>query len=519
MQKDIDFRRSKRRGLWATASVLVLASAGVASAQDVVESAPPMRISSQVDARDQRIVDLQIKLQQQGEQLAALAQQLNELKLQTSSGFADVRKNQPAADKLVIAGGKPSLQSADGKFTANLHGVMQLDTALHDQGDVPAAQTDARARDLNDGTNFRRARLGVDGKAFGVFNYNVLLDFGGAGSEDAAKIQELWIEYAGFKPLRLRAGAFAPNLGLADAASTNGMLFLERPAMAEISRTLAGGDRRIGLQLAGSGDYWLAAAAVTGNTVSSLNSTASAFGVQNYDEQLGFTARLAVSPLHGQDWRTHIGINGSLIADPADTAGGPLPPEAIQLRDRPELTVDGTRLIDTGSLAADKASHIGLELAAQRKNLLLEAEVFNVNVSRTTPGVSDADFTGWYVQGSWVITGEARKYNPANAAFDAPAIDKPFDYKKGQWGAFELAARYSVADLNDNEGAAGSLALPNTVRGGEQQVLTAGLNWYLNGLVKLMLDYQHVDVQRLNAAGLEIGQDYNAYALRTQFAF
>lgn len=46
---------------------------------------------------------------------------------------------------------------------------------------APVADT-ARARNLASGTNFRRARIGIDGKVFGDFDYNVLFEFGGAGA-------------------------------------------------------------------------------------------------------------------------------------------------------------------------------------------------------------------------------------------------------------------------------------------------------------------------------------------------
>jgi hypothetical protein len=34
-----------------------------------------------------------------------------------------------------------------------------------------------------------------------------------------------------------------------------------------------------------------------------------------------------------------------------------------------------------------------------------------------------------------------------------------------------------------------------------------------------MLDYQHVDIDRLNAAGAQAGQEYNAVAARAQVTF
>ena len=57
------------------------------------------------------------------------------------------------------------------------------------------------------------------------------------------------------------------------------------------------------------------------------------------------------------------------------------------------------------------------------------------------------------------------------------------------------------------------------VRGGEQSIWTVGLNWYLNNTLRMMFDYQNVDVDRLNAAGAQIGQTYDAVAMRAQLSF
>jgi phosphate-selective porin OprO/OprP len=514
-------RVSRLRLVAASAmTTAALAFAGAASAQDAtVPTAPATAVRGPVDPRDERIVDLQMRLDAQQQQMAEMAGQLADLKASMSAQFVDVRTTQEKADKVVISTGKPSIQSADGRFTANLQGVMQFDVAAYFQDEPPAAQTDPRARDLSDGTNFRRARIGVGGKLFGDFNYNVLFDFGGTGAEDAGKIQELWVEYAGLKPFRMRVGAFAPLVGLADATSTNGMLFLERPSPAEIARTLAGGDRRTGLQFAGNGDTWLASFAVTGPTISSLNTAASGFNAQPFDDQLGYTARVAFTPFKGEDFRVHVGANASLVTQVADAGPSATTRFPVQLRDRPELTVDGTRLVDTGAIDAEGAHHWGLEAGIQKRNFLVEAEYFDIGVERRTPGLGDLGFNGWYVQASWVLTGEARRWTPDTATWNSPNPKANFDRKKGGWGAFELAARYSTVDLNDNEGLFGAPTPADGVRGGEQSIWTAGLNWYLNPAVRFMFDYQFVDIERLNAAGLEIGQDYSVVSARSQLAF
>ena len=46
-------------------------------------------------------------------------------------------------------------------------------------------------------------------------------------------------------------------------------------------------------------------------------------------------------------------------------------------------------------------------------------------------------------------------------------------------------------------GVLGTAAPLGSVRGGEQTMFGAGVNWYLNSNVKLMLNYLHVDVDRL----------------------
>src|SRR6202008_3615333 len=99
---------------------------------------------------------------------------------------------------------------------------------------------------------------------------------------------------------------------------------------------------------------------------------------------------------------------------------------------------------------------------------------------------------------SWMLTGEHRRYNGSTFAFDGPAVDHPFSRDDGTWGALELALRYSDADLNYNQGAPGTAPAAEAVRGGDQRIVSGGLNWYLNPVVRFMLEYQDVRVNRLS---------------------
>ena len=158
------------------------------------------------------------------------------------TGGDQVLREQVNANTVSLANGRPTFATGDGQFTASIRGIIQLDAAQYDQRRPGTLATDSRrgslgdpvefdrARDLGDGTNFRRVRLGIEGKAWSDWNYNLLFDFGGSGVEEPGKITNAYIEYAGLQPLRFRVGAFAPITGLEDATSNTASLFPERAA-------------------------------------------------------------------------------------------------------------------------------------------------------------------------------------------------------------------------------------------------------------------------------------------------
>jgi phosphate-selective porin OprO/OprP len=267
--------------------------------------------------------------------------------------------------------------------------------------------------------------------------------------------------------------------------------------------------------------------------VGTINSTGGATA-QPFDEQTAIIGRFAVAPFDTTNWQLHFGVNAQYVLEPNDStgpAGGLNPRYVVQLRDRPELRLDGTRLVDTGAIDARHVTVFGGEAGLTIQNVMLEGEYFDYKIDRrnaTNPAIAPANphFSGWYVQGAWVLTGEPRPYNPAEARFDAPRMAYNFNPAAGTYGTVELVARYSDLDLNFHD-CGGGRAVPTTagvacfdaVRGGEQKISTIGMNWYLNPVIRFMLDWQWVDVNRFNTAGAQVGQKYNAVALRSQLSF
>jgi phosphate-selective porin OprO/OprP len=509
--------------------------------------------TQQVQAQNEALARQNAELKSEVGELQA---QVTDLKATTIEQISDVRQTAAAEPKVSFANGRPTFSTADGQFTAALRGQLQLDTAAYLQNGLGPTSTDLRrdgpalgasasnadaahARDLKDGTFFRRARIGIDGTAYGDWDYRILFDFGGSGVEDAGQLYEGWAQYSGFRPFHIRAGAWPQSIGLEDQLSTNNQLFLERPGISDVARNVAAGDTRIGAGAFGYDNLWFVSADVTGRTIGAVNTgtvitgTPGAIGTaQTYGDQVGFVGRGVVTPIHGDDWRLNVGVHGSYVDRPGDTAGpgtnGLIPDTGfeIKLADTPELRVDGTQFINTGGIPANSASTFGGEVAAQKGPFFAEGEIETIHIDRSD-GIPSPTFGGWYVEGSWFLTGESRLYNASTAAFDGPAIKHNFSLKQHQWGAWEFVARYSDTDLNSNPGQPGTAPLTDSIRGGEQKIASVGLNWYPNTVFHFMLDFDHVEIDRLspNAAaystptGAEIGQTYNVVAIRTQAAF
>jgi phosphate-selective porin OprO/OprP len=450
------------------------------------------------------------------------------------------RLQQQEAPRWSLNASRPTLAAADGRSTLALRSLVQLDSNWYDQTDAGPLGTDFRrgstgtgsnrenasASDLGSGTNFRRARLGVEGVFARDFGYRFMAEFGGSGSESQTRLNDAWVSYSGFAPFTVQMGAFAPAANMDDSTTPDDTLFPERATPAELSRSLAGADGRVGFGIRGNGTRWMGALTLTGGTAGEAES---------FDEQRGVVGRIGVLALTGADnaWNLHLGASGSHVFRFADQ-GGPNVRYPLRLRDRPELRVDSTRLIDTGQIDADSAWAAGLELGANWHNVYLQGETFRFGVERRDSALEDPEFDGYYIQGSWVITGESRRYNMATGAFQAPRPVAPFSSGGGP-GSWEFAWRYSHTDLDFDAGIAGMPASPGAVRGGVQDIRSIGLNGAVNSNLKLMLDYMRVEVDRLNPAtdgglpfgpapltppeGVQIGQDLDIYTLRTQFAF
>jgi len=146
----------------------------------------------------------------------------------------------------------------------------------------------------------------------------------------------------------------------------------------------------------------------------------------------------------------------------------------VQFSSRPE-SFFAPRLVDTGKFDADSAWGGSLEAAAVHGPFSVQSEYLFIRPDAVNGG--SLFFHGFYVMGSWFLTGENRRYDTSQGVFGR-VVPKRSVGSEGGWGAFELAARFSYLDLDDG-----------SVRGGKMTIPSAGFNWYLTKHVRTMFDY------------------------------
>ncbi len=473
------------------------------------------------DTRDQEIQELKARLDR-------LEREAEDEKIVQGSRIGAIENNEAErkAKEPVwsLKDGRPTVKSADGAFEASLRGRFMFDVASFEQdpndfgagyGAVGACNITNVLCDQGSGAVFRRARFGIEGKFFKDFVYELRFEFGGSGAEGSGSINIMRVGYTGIPNVRIHAGAIQPIITLYDPTSSADLTTMERAAVITTLVGNFGGDNaRRGVEATYQktdflypGDNFILSAAYTGDRIGEDHT-----GIPNNDETTHLLGRVAYRLYSDKDTNIQIGASASEVLDP---------PSSMRLRERPEIRVGGDRFIDTGSIAVDGASAHGFEFGANFHNFYLAAEYYEMSLERVGATL-DPDFEGYYVEGEWIITGEGKKYkagatNNNVGVFTGPSVKNAVGF--GGMGAWSLHARYSVLDLNFNEGVFGAATPVGGIRGGEQTVTNIGVTWYMNSNLKMMGEYAMVDIDRLNGAGASLDAEFDILQGRMMFTF
>ncbi len=366
-----------------------------------------------------------------------------------------------------VRNGKLVFQSEDGDFMWWIDSRIQLDGAMYFENKNP----------LSNGTYLRRLTFAVKAQLWKDWNAEVDLDF----SEAVLDLRDMYIKYT--VPdvnLSFQAGNFKEPFGMERLNSSRLITFLERTAMSNAFPL----GRRIGF----AARYWEDYGQVTVGIFGHEAGTKIDKGTR--DEGFSTNIRMSAAPINKMGENLHIGLAGSYkVPD----AVADLNPNTIEVKARTETYVFDPKLLHTGDIKdVNYYLRYGAELAGIYGPFYFQTELQGMDVKRWY-GKSDVKLYGGYITAAYVLTGETRYYYVEDG--EVGTVEQP----KSKWGAVEIAARYSILDLNDSEAG---------IFGGQSNQLNVGINYYPNSNIKLQINYSMVNLdQYATSKGKFIGDD------------
>jgi phosphate-selective porin OprO/OprP len=369
--------------------------------------------------------------------------------------------------------------------------------ALLDGGYISANRELKEAFPSLDGAEgiFRRLSVDASGTLGNVLQAKIDIDFA-----NVRDIKDIWIRFP-FSPAlnRFRFGHLREPMSLENQTSINNITFMEGALSAE---SLSPG-RNLGVR------YDRPAPDYQGTlSLGAFFNTGSFSNVGDAKDRIseanGFDLTGRVTKLlryEGQGERLlHVGA--SLLYGARDVASRGAD---VRFASRPESRITDERLIDTGTLSADRVTTVQGEAAMVDGPLSFQGEYFHTFVATEDQG--SPNFWGFYTYASYFLTGEHRVYNQTTGAFDRIYPNRDFRFRKEGWGAWETGLRISYADLSSKD-----------VEGGKELNVTAGLNWYLNRNGRFMFNYIFAYVRDREDPSVD-GGVANLLQVRFQVAF
>ena len=393
---------------------------------------------------------------------------------------------------------KADKAKADAAPSVKVIGRLQYDCAAFSQN---KASLDA-AKDMKDGTEFRRARIGVMGDAFQVVDYKIEMDFASQSATGGTSTTggPVYLQQTLFKDVyitvkelpiagNVRVGKFYECFGLETQTSDNYVTFMERSLIGGGVGKI--GDRKPGVMLFD----W--------NEAETMTWAAGAFAWQagenpptfplntQYDDAGGTSFDTRVTWLPWYDEATngagyvHLGINYSYRDIAELDPGVAATVTRYSISQLPEAHL-ANAVVNTGNLNdANRMNVFSPEFVWTDGPFSIQSEYMWFVIQRSAH--DNPTFDGGYVQASYFLTGEHRPYIrregligrviPFENFFRVRTEDGCVATGKGAW---EVGYRASYLNLT-NSGVTGGRVVDHTL----------GLTWYLNPYTKVLFNYVH----------------------------
>jgi len=371
------------------------------------------------------------------------------------------------------------MKTRDRNFKFQIGGRIQADFAQLEGNDA----FDRAFGKPENGAEFRRARVFLTGLLYGRILFRAQYDFAGQTAFNDVYLRFIKIPGGG----NFQVGHFKEPFSLEFLTSAKYITFTERSLM-----NVFGQGRNLGFgifnhELNQRMTWALGIFRPTGDNSPRIQD----------NEGFSVTGRLTGLPWYEDKGGRLLHFGAAFSFNEISETG------TARLSSKPESNLSLASTLDTGTLRVKTITKYNFESALVWDAFNLQGEVTAAHLDRPEPAL-DSDLYGFYVEGGWFLTGEHLNYNKSGGIFGriSPRANA-FDGEG--WGAWQLAARYSRVDLNGG-----------TTRGGEEENVTFGINWYLNPMTRLTFNYANGDMIRGTGGD---GGEVNVYQMRFQVEF
>ncbi len=380
-------------------------------------------------------------------------------------------------------GGIKVFSKEDSAYWFSLGGRLNLDEAFYSGG------SQDKGTNFASGGNIRRAFLKFGGGVGEDLSYNINLNFNGSD----VYFNDAWLgasmDFGGIVDKAwVRVGQFTPPTSIDDApnyGTLDNNMFMES-ALATSAFSVP--NQVYGLELNAS--------VMDSSVLSAAIYQPSKQNVSNFDnatrtDRLGGAVKATFVPIHADDTVFHVGAVGRYQSVNKNGPGNAPYTTPSLFSAAPEIQsrqVNNNNTANTSNLLLNVAN---VRLASYNVATLealgiwgpisAEAEYYKTAVQivplSTQASTGNLRLGGGHVQAAYVLTGESRGYDFKSGTLRNP---RPAD----KCGAWEIAARYSFVNLNDQN-----------IVGGSEHNATVGLNWFVNENVRLAANYVRAGIR------------------------
>jgi len=330
----------------------------------------------------------------------------------------------------------------------------------------------------NTGAEFRRVRLYSSGEIYGTVKYKLQLDF----SAGKISFKDVWMELNKL-PVKgnIRVGHFKEPLRLEALTSSKYITFMERGlpiAMSPERNTGAMYHTTIGKKL---------------SLQTGIFRQSDDFGNdKTANNNINITSRASYLAINDGNKLLHLGVANSKRKSND---------KSYNFSSRAENHL-GNKLISVNKEQVNYVNIFSGEMSYVNGPISLQMEALQTTIN-SIPEIERSfiinhEIISYYGQVSYFLTGESRSYKNSLSGFGR--VNPKNNYGENGWGAFEVAARFSAIDMEED---------------GSLEDITIGLNWYLNPNTRIMFNYVKGEmVNELGAITIE-----NAVMMRVQLYF